>query len=150
MFWRASLMSIHPEPMDIFSLKAVWQIRCLQNPLWFKWKGCNVHTEAWAKPLTTEWARAPACDLHCWPKPERGTGWPLKNLTRKRESFLLTVNFLWFFLCCHLKDYASGCSYLLFLVPLQEILLQHSINKVENIRRRGDEGGRGRKWFSLK
>lgn len=32
-FWRSSLMSIHPEWMDIFSLKTVWWTRCLQNPL---------------------------------------------------------------------------------------------------------------------
>lgn len=32
-FWRSSLMSIQPEWMDIFSLKAVWWTRCLQNPL---------------------------------------------------------------------------------------------------------------------
>lgn len=32
-FWRSSLMSIHPESMDIFSLKAVWWTGCLQTPL---------------------------------------------------------------------------------------------------------------------
>lgn len=32
-FWRFSLMSIHPECMDILSLAAFWWTRCLQNPL---------------------------------------------------------------------------------------------------------------------
>lgn len=61
-FWRSSLMSTHPEWMDIYSLKVVWWTSSLKTPLPYV-VCCNVQTEAWANLLIMEQARAPAA----WP-----------------------------------------------------------------------------------
>lgn len=55
-----------------------------------KGNGCNVQTEAWAKPPTMEWTRAPAV----WPalltKASKKDTVVFEELIQKKGSFLLT------------------------------------------------------------